>query len=855
MPVNTDSIWQEDALMRRPRVDALLEKAFAKPVVAVIAGAGCGKTGAVYSYLQASRLRTVWVQLSEPDNLPSRFWNNLASAVGQYNARLAEEIRQREMPMNKAQLYQFTDMLTDELKPRFRYALVFDDLHLIHESAVLWFIRAMEKEMYSGSIAKAHPGNTIVLISREDSGFDSEKLVATGRMTRIGAEELNFTKSETLDLFRFLGVAVTPALMSGIGEIYADTMGWAFLTNLAGRLLQKYPDGKGRLKNALRHNVSQIIESELFLENSLEMNRFLARLSLIGYLATGLIALLEDGERLIGELLRNTSLISYNSYMDVYYVHHLLQDLLVKKRSLLSQEEKREVYEIAAAWSLEHGYNLDAAGYYAQAGNYRGVIDIIYMYPQYIPLDAAALLFDILDGAPPEIKTEIRRSYRGRLLLSLGRTDQAIEEMRAEIARLEALEDTPDHRRNLMGAYYVLGHAFMLTCNDTGVYDFPECFKKADEYVQGSGFTPLGSMRVATVAPYILRIGRGGKDEPEKYIRALAASVPHIAHIMDGCMYGLDDLAQAELAYYHADIADCKRYAMQALYKAQEKGQYEIENRALFFQMRVGLASGKYPPIQEAMRRMEAQLEIPAFINRYIRYDIQTGWFYGSIGQKEPIADWLKSDFAVSRSQTVIANYEDFARAKYYLAEQQYHILLAMLDSRTGSFDIGRYLFGKIAIAAHRAVCLYNLKDPGSAFEALREAYELAAPNKCDMIFIELGNHMRTLAAAARSAGAPGLPEAWLDDMQKKAATQAKRVAQVRGQYRQAEGLENNVQLTQREMRLLQDLSHGLSRAESAAAQGISVNTVKTVLQYIFEKLGAENSIDAVRIAFAKGIL
>jgi len=857
MSINATQAGPDGGLMRRPRLDSLLEKAFEKPVVVVTAGAGCGKTSAVYSYLQTSRLRMVWVQLSEMDNLPSRFWDNFANAIGLHSPALAENIRRQEMPANKTDLYRFADMLADEIKPRYRYALVLDDLHLIHDSGVLWFIRALVNAMWSGNFSRTHPGNTIVLISREYCGFDSEKLTAMGRMAQIGAEDLNFTKGETLELFRFFGVAATPALMSGISEIYADMEGWAFLTSLAGRLLQKRPDGMKYIKDALRHNVSLLIENELFLENSPEMNRFLAKLSLIDHLAAGLISMLEDGDRLIRELLRSTSLIRYDAYMDVYYVHHLMRDFLLQKQYLLSDEEKREVYEIAAAWCLGHDYKMDAAGYYAQAGNYQGVIDIVYMYPQFLPMDAATLLFDILDGAPPGLDAEMLslHSYRGRLLLSLGKIGQAVKEMQAVIRRVEVLEDTPDNRRRLMGAYYVLGHAHMLSCNDTGVYDFAEHFKKADEYARGSGFAPRGSMRVATVAPYILRIGRGGEGEPEKYIQALADAVPCVAHLMDGCMSGLDDLARAELSYYRADIAGCKRYAMQALYQSQEKGQFEIENRALFLLMRVGLASGKYPAIKDAMRRMDAQLDTPAFINRYIRYDIQTGWFYGSIGQKELVAEWLKSDYTVSHSQTVVSNYEDFARAKYYLAEQQYHTMLAMLSSRTGTFDVGRYLLGEIGIAIHRAVCLYNLKDTQAAFEALLQAYGLAAPNGLNMIFIELGNHMRTLAAAAQKAGGSGVPDAWLEDIQKKAATYAKRVGQVRSQYRQAEGLEDGVQLTQKELNLLQDLSHGLSRTESAAARGISINTVKMMLQYIYEKLGAENSMDAVRIAFAKGLL
>jgi len=852
MPVNAP----EEHLMRRPRIDALLEKAFMQPVVSITAGAGCGKTSAVYSYLQASRLRTVWVQLSEMDNLPARFWDNFTNAIGQHSPPLAEKIRRQEMPADKTELYRFAGMLTDEIKPRYRYALVFDDLHLIHENTVLWFIRALANGMWSGNIAQTHPGNTIVLISREACGFDSEKLVALGRMAQLGAEDLNFTRSETLDLFRFFGVSITPALMSDISEVYKDTEGWAFLTSLAGRLLQKHPDGLKYLKNALRHNVSMLIENELFLENSQEMNKFLARLSLIDHLAAGLISLLQDGERLIRELLLNTSLVRYDAYMDVYHVHHLLKDLLLQKQQLLSEEEKREVFETAAAWCLEHDYKIDAAGYYAQAGDYVRIVDIVYRHPQIIPLDKASLLFDILDGAPVGTEEKIPWvHYRARLLLCLGRAKQAIEEMKAKIRRYEALDDTPDNRRVLGGAWYMLGCAHMLICNDTGDYSFAAHFQKADSYYCGAHFVPLGSMRVATVAPFILSIGSRDRDEPEKYIQALETSVPCVTGFMDGCMYGLDDLARAELAYYRMDVSGCKRYAMQALYKAQERGQYEIENRALFFLMRAALASGKYPAVKDVIRRMDAQLEISEFYNRYIRYDIQTGWFYGSIGQKEHVADWLKSDFIISRSQTVLSNYEDFARAKYYLAEQQYDTLLAMLGSRGGSSDIGRYLFGQIGIAIHRAVCHYNLKDTRVAFDSLRQAYELAAPNGLNMIFVELGNHMRTLAAAAQKAGVSEIPEAWLEEIQKKAATYAKRVGQVRSQYRQAEGLDDSVQLTQKEIHLLQDLSHGLSRTESAAARGISINTVKMMLQYIYEKLGAENSMDAVRIAFAKGLL
>jgi len=60
----------------RRRVNELLAKAIEKPLVIVCAGAGCGKTRAVYDFTRDSGIPTSWIQLSEHDNIQSRFWNS-----------------------------------------------------------------------------------------------------------------------------------------------------------------------------------------------------------------------------------------------------------------------------------------------------------------------------------------------------------------------------------------------------------------------------------------------------------------------------------------------------------------------------------------------------------------------------------------------------------------------------------------------------------------------------------------------------------------------------------------------------------------------------------------------------------
>jgi LuxR family maltose regulon positive regulatory protein len=56
-------------------------------------------------------------------------------------------------------------------------------------------------------------------------------------------------------------------------------------------------------------------------------------------------------------------------------------------------------------------------------------------------------------------------------------------------------------------------------------------------------------------------------------------------------------------------------------------------------------------------------------------------------------------------------------------------------------------------------------------------------------------------------------------------------------------------------MEVLTGLSQGLTREEIAGLSAISVNTVKSTIRSIYNKLGAVNRADAIRIATALGLV
>jgi LuxR family maltose regulon positive regulatory protein len=164
-------------------------------------------------------------------------------------------------------------------------------------------------------------------------------------------------------------------------------------------------------------------------------------------------------------------------------------------------------------------------------------------------------------------------------------------------------------------------------------------------------------------------------------------------------------------------------------------------------------------------------------------------------------------------------------------------------------------LIGKLELKLLEAVCRYQTKDRRAALNALCEAYALAQSNDLTLPFIEWGKDMRTLTAAAMREEGIGIPRQWLETVNRKAATYAKRLSAVVADYKKVNNIGDEVRLSPRETDILNDLYHGLSRSEIAANHNLSINTVKLVLSTVYTKLDADNVADAIRVAIDRKLI
>ncbi|MCL2758639.1 MAG: hypothetical protein FWD22_00270, partial [Treponema sp.] len=436
----------------RQRLNNLLMQAIKYPLVLICAGAGYGKTTAVHDFVHEYQATTVWIQLSERDNVGSRFWENFIHTMTKAKPVFAKLINKIGFPDTEDKLNQYHTILRENVT-RKRRIIVFDDCHLIENPAVIRFIESAFHNM---------PVETsFFMISRSTPRINLARLVSKGHIFNISEDELRFTENELTQYFRQLEIFTQPGdgyPMETVREIMQDTDGWAFAINLIARSFQKAPAYTGYLRTAMKTNVFRFMETEIWDGISVRLQLFLIQLSLIDHLSVDIITLLTGTDTaLTDELERQNAYVRRDSYINAYLIHPLFLEFLATKQSLLSQEQKHKTYSIAADWCNKNGFKLDALSYYEKVGDYEAIVSIFFELPTQIPLDIARYAKDIFDKIPEEAFEQINflAVIHIRTIMGLGLLQEAFKLAESYEAKILKLPDeNPNKGYTLGGIYY-----------------------------------------------------------------------------------------------------------------------------------------------------------------------------------------------------------------------------------------------------------------------------------------------------------------------------------------------------------------------------------------------------------------
>jgi len=834
--------------MSRPRIDEIFDQATRCKLVYVIAGAGYGKTQAVHQYIERQPDAIVrWVQLTENDNIGSSYWENLTHNISFDKPNLALKLREFGFPDTLARFKQFAQILKNAKERSHKTFLVLDDFHLINSKQALTFAERC-----------AHlqiPGMCLIIISRKEPEINAVSLFAKGRACIITEDELRFTEGEIAE---FLKLRDIPFLPRNISRFYNATKGWAMAIQLLSLVLKRIPDNLDFALDTMKQNIFKLFETEAFNDFPENAQKILIKSALLSDLPLTPLHIVSNDISFILNSPQLTSFIWFNSLTGDYRVHPLYLEFLQGKIYLLSAEETQDTYCQAAQWCSENNFFMDAIKYYAKSCQFKRMLDVLLSYPFKLPYDTCEYLFNIIDSLNSDNRNNtdtdillLKNLFIPLLLSGMGKYDDAENWCFNNIRILER-EDTPFATNLLYTAYSNLAYINIYTCTVTHRYDFQKYLEKAVEYYKESSMPPVnvvGAFAVADIRSFTCLVGKGAElSEFDKFLESTRQAASYIAERSHNMYYGYDDLAACEIAYQKNQLDLSKKNAHQAILKAREKKQYSIEAVAVYFLLRISLHEGNYSLAKEILKQLHGFLDNPDFWSRQLLYDLFSGVFYSQIGLPDMAPSWLVMNDKEANTEVGIPISELAVYVNICIALKKWDQALTVLSNSYPREPQERFAFGELLLSTMTAIVRIRTGDIFGAMEDFKRAYVLSYNGVFEMPFIEAGKNLHPLCVAARKTDC-GIPDEWLRMIDRKASVYAKKIAVIRDSYKAEKKIEDAVSLSERELEVLNDLYHGLTREEIAESRYISISTVKKTIESMFLKLDANNVADAIRIA------
>jgi LuxR family maltose regulon positive regulatory protein len=865
-----------DGVVSRP---ALFERlAQAQRVVQVSAQAGSGKTVLLRSWIAESGLakRAAWVPVSGERD-PQRFWISVSgalreTAVGSALVRALTAAPGLDGWTLVERLLEDLASLDDQVW------LVIDDLHELNSAEALSQLELL--------IMRAPPALRFVLVTRHDLRLGLHRLRLAGELTEIRTADLRFTRPEARAVLDAAGVPLSDAALT---LLYDRTEGWAAGLRLAALSLAGHPDPERFAAEfgGSERTVAEYLLWEVLERQGDEARRLLLRTSILERVNGELADLLtggSGGERVLQQLEEaGAFVVALDARRSWFRYHQLFADLLQLELRGSAPAELPGLHDAAAWWYAEHGYPVEAVRHAQAAQNWALAARVL--SDQWIGLGLAGLgstAHELLARFPARViaaDAELAARVAGD---QLARGSLAEAERYLAISG-RALELVPAQRRGR--AQVVLAVVRMRLNRQRG--DLAAVAEEARRLLAPAVTADLAEPRLgeelralALINLGIAEVWTSHLDEADRHLEdgvALARQIgrpylevtglAHWAQLLSWRSFPLGaqrSLQAIELAERHGwagePVTGLAHLALgvekvvqgrlaeaeQALRLAERSIRTEVEPaaglRLHYGRGMLEFVSGRHDAALRAFQRAERlarSLIMPHTLAPRLRsHLLQT---LARCGEAERAEQALAGMNAAERERGEIRIAEASLRLAGNDPEAATAVLAPVID---GSAPLQNAHLWEVQAFLLQAIASDALGDAGGARRALERALDHAAPESLLFPFLY--------------DPAPGL----LDRHRRLGTAHAGLIAEI---LTVLAGSEPGSQpsgprrlrepLSYAEARVLRYLPTKLSAPEIADEMYLSVNTVKTHLRHLYDKLGVHRRHEAVEQARALGLL
>jgi len=325
--------------------------------VTVVSGpAGSGKSVLLRSWIDEAGLAEHAAQLSvqDEDRDPRRFWTSVADALR--NTAAGSALISSLSAAPDLDGWAVVERLLADLGPlRDRIWLVIDDVHALGSAETL--------RQFELLLMRAPAGLRFVLATRHDLRLGLHRLRLEGELTEIRAASLRFSRDEAEALFEAAGVRLSE---SALALLHERTEGWAAGLRLAVLSLTGHPDPERFAAEfcGSERTVAEYLLAEVLERQSDEVRRLLSRTSVLERVSGPLADLLTGGSgggQILQELEQaGAFVVALDARRSWFRYHRLFADLLELELRHTEPAELAALHDTAADWFAGHGFPVEA---------------------------------------------------------------------------------------------------------------------------------------------------------------------------------------------------------------------------------------------------------------------------------------------------------------------------------------------------------------------------------------------------------------------------------------------------------------------------------------------------------------
>jgi LuxR family maltose regulon positive regulatory protein len=325
-------------------------------VTEVSGPAGSGKSVLLRSWIDEAALaqHVAQVSVQDSDRDPRRFWTLVVDALRDTAAGSAL-VRPLTAAPDLDGWSVVERMLADLEALRDRIWLVIDDVHALGSAETLRQLELL--------LMRAPAGLRFVLATRHNLRLGLHRLRLEGELTEIRAASLRFSRDEAEALFEAAGVRLSE---SALALLHERTEGWAAGLRLAALALTGHPDPERFAAEfcGSERTVAEYMLAEVLDRQSEEVRRLLSRTCVLERVSGPLADLLTGGSggaRILQELEQaGAFVVALDARRSWFRYHRLFADLLQSELRDTEPAELAALHGTAAGWFAEHGFGVEA---------------------------------------------------------------------------------------------------------------------------------------------------------------------------------------------------------------------------------------------------------------------------------------------------------------------------------------------------------------------------------------------------------------------------------------------------------------------------------------------------------------